>query len=1042
MTARALSLKRMAAAFAAATLPALVLVGPGASPASAATCTHTWIGGDGDWSVPANWDNGPDPDTIPGGGSVACIQAPGTYTVHVTARSGMNNMNISGAAELYLGGPSGTQTLSLASTFVDGQSAGATLFVGTAGSIGTNGRLLLSGNSGTTSGIDVCAVGFSNAGVIQVDGGGGGRSLRGQITNQTGGVVNINTDTQTPGVHSCGFNSVTNDGGAINIASGATYNAEEIFAQTAGTISVAGAMTGAGRFSVTGGSFSGNKPVLSSTNPLTVSGGAGSFVLHGSNNTDSSIGADIDLTVEGTATEDAALTHAAAGDTTTNAGAIHLTSTDAAHGASVYAYDGDADSFTNTGTIETLAGAGGFRTLGLGITNGPGGTIHIAADTDGACCSGSLRLTNAGGQMTIDASRTWTLSGSPFVQTSGTTTVNGSLVKPGGQTTVSGGTFTGNPVLLNGANAFSPLAGSGSFVMHDGSFGSDVGAGFTVTVEATATADSTVGWTGAANPATNRGTIRLTSTDNAHRSSLYSPDNAVFTGLTNLGTIDVLQGAGGTRTLGQGITNAAGGTLHIGHDTDSGCCNSALKLANAGNLTIDAGDTLSLGGSPFRQTAGTTTNNGSFVGAGNTEFTVSGGTLAGNPPVLTNHRVSPSGGTGTIVLHDSSTLDSGIGPNMTLLLEGTATANSIMNQSAGALGSTHAGTIRLTSTDPGHSAQFYSYDSNPGALLNAGLIDVVQGAGGGRTVGQAITNTATGTIHIGADTTSYFTRIAQGGTLTVDAGRTFTIAEPLTQTAGTMTVDGTFVTNQAVTIQGGTLRGAGTVQASEVDNAGGTVAPGTSPGHLAITGNYTQGAGGTLATEIAGTVAGTGHDRLAVTGTATLAGALAITTPGFTLSPGQAFQVLTAATRTGTFGTVTGGARYGVLYHPTDVTLAVTDADGDGVPDANDACPTVAAATATGCPDMLTPADTTAPETTITKAPKARTLKRKAKIKFSSNEAGVTFECKLDKGGYQACTAPFKKKLDPGKHTFLVRAIDAAGNIDPTPAKVRFKIIV
>jgi hypothetical protein len=335
-------------------------------------------------------------------------------------------------------------------------------------------------------------------------------------------------------------------------------------------------------------------------------------------------------------------------------------------------------------------------------------------------------------------------------------------------------------------------------------------------------------------------------------------------------------------------------------------------------------------------------------------------------------------------MHGSSTLDSGVGANMTVLLEGTATENSVMNQSAPAFGATNAGTIRLTSTDAGHSAQFYAADGNPGALVNTGLIDVVQGSGGGRTVGLAITNQATGTIHIGADTGSFFTRIAQGGTLTVDAGKTFTIAEPLTQTAGTMTVDGSFVTNQTVTVEGGTLRGAGTVQAPTVSNTGGTVAPGTSPGNLAITGNYTQGTGGTLATEIAGTTAGTGYDRLAVTGTATLDGTLAITTPGFTLSPGQTFQVLTAPTVTGTFATVTGGERYAVQYNPANVTLAVADADGDGVADATDGCPTVAAATADGCPTVTPPP----PDTSACDAAKEKLSKAKAKLKkLKANDA-------------------------------------------------------
>ena len=31
--------------------------------------------------------------------------------------------------------------------------------------------------------------------------------------------------------------------------------------------------------------------------------------------------------------------------------------------------------------------------------------------------------------------------------------------------------------------------------------------------------------------------------------------------------------------------------------------------------------------------------------------------------------------------------------------------------------------------------------------------------------------------------------------------------------------------------------------------------------------------------------------------------------------------------------------------------------------------------------------------------------------------------------------------LKPGKHKFKVRAIDAAGNIDPSPAKDKFKVV-
>ena len=73
--------------------------------------------------------------------------------------------------------------------------------------------------------------------------------------------------------------------------------------------------------------------------------------------------------------------------------------------------------------------------------------------------------------------------------------------------------------------------------------------------------------------------------------------------------------------------------------------------------------------------------------------------------------------------------------------------------------------------------------------------------------------------------------------------------------------------------------------------------------------------------------------------------------------------------------------------------------------------------------------DTTAPKTTITKEPKKKTSKRTATFKFKANEAGASFECKLDKKPFKPCHSPKKyKHLKPGRHTFRARATDGAGN--------------
>jgi lysophospholipase L1-like esterase len=93
-------------------------------------------------------------------------------------------------------------------------------------------------------------------------------------------------------------------------------------------------------------------------------------------------------------------------------------------------------------------------------------------------------------------------------------------------------------------------------------------------------------------------------------------------------------------------------------------------------------------------------------------------------------------------------------------------------------------------------------------------------------------------------------------------------------------------------------------------------------------------------------------------------------------------------------------------------------------------------------PQTPPPTDTAAPDTTITKAPDNKLDRDKAKYRFTSSETPSTYECKLDRNPFEACTSPRTlKHLEPGRHTFRIRATDAAGNVDQTPATDRFKVI-
>jgi hypothetical protein len=85
--------------------------------------------------------------------------------------------------------------------------------------------------------------------------------------------------------------------------------------------------------------------------------------------------------------------------------------------------------------------------------------------------------------------------------------------------------------------------------------------------------------------------------------------------------------------------------------------------------------------------------------------------------------------------------------------------------------------------------------------------------------------------------------------------------------------------------------------------------------------------------------------------------------------------------------------------------------------------------------DVASAPDTTPPDTSISSGPSGTTSSTSASFSFSSTESGSSFECKLDSGSFAGCTSPKSySTLAEGAHSFSVRATDAAGNLDPTPA--------
>lgn len=79
-------------------------------------------------------------------------------------------------------------------------------------------------------------------------------------------------------------------------------------------------------------------------------------------------------------------------------------------------------------------------------------------------------------------------------------------------------------------------------------------------------------------------------------------------------------------------------------------------------------------------------------------------------------------------------------------------------------------------------------------------------------------------------------------------------------------------------------------------------------------------------------------------------------------------------------------------------------------------------------------ADSDPPDTSILSGPETAIDESAPLFVFSSDDADASFECQIDGGGFAPCPARFDTPALPdGLHVLRVRAVDRAGNADPTP---------
>lgn len=543
----------------------------------------------------------------------------------------------------------------------------------------------------------------------------------------------------------------------------------------------------------------------------------------------------------------------------------------------------------NSGTISSevngqamIFAGGGSMDPGATMTTSPGALIDFFGGTfivNGGSMTGTGQLRVNGGTLQVDANVSTT---NAFVLSSGTLTGSGTFTVNGGQWT--GGTMTGTGSIVNGSPAVFDIAAPPTTQLQRDFL--------------------------------NQGTLNVTT-------DLTFIGTATLTnsGTMNLGAnLDIFCSSCSGRIHNTGSATSVSGSSHIN-----------VRFDNDGSAVTSASSTMAL------KAGGTHT--GDFTGAGDRQFggthtfgatsDVSGGSVLWLPGTFTLN--------GTFAITSFSFHD----PGSTVLFNTTSAATTetlIVNGDVGGTAALVVNGTGLSQWRGGTISGASPFTIGPNASLSIssfGLPIILDGRvltiNGSATLGADLTltngasivnnnvvgmNSTTG-VNSGAGSNTFVNdgTFSQMGPGTPPFGPAFTnnatvrlfagsvdFTGGYTQNAGSTDLDGGGMSSPLqITFNGGLLKGVGTITGS-VANNGATVAPGASPGLITVLGNYSQGTSGVLDIELGGTTAGSQYDRLAVSGSATLAGTVNVTLiNSFILSSGDVFDVVTYASRSGVF---------------------------------------------------------------------------------------------------------------------------------------------
>jgi fibronectin-binding autotransporter adhesin len=820
----------------------------------------------------------------------------GTLTSSGALSGGLNNAGqatvsgqligaVTNSGTLTLNGPmSGigafTQTAAGATTLTSNISFGSLAGAGSI-DLGTTGALAVGADNSSTSFAGAISGGTSSTvtkngtGTLSLT----GASTYNGLTFINSGVVNISN---AAALGSTTQGTLVFSGAELQIQGGLTIGAENL------SISGTGVAGGGALRNISGDN---SMASVISLNPATVRIGsdAGTLTLSGvilGNNAALSVAGDGNVTMSGAIGNITSLTREAGIGTLLLSGANTFTGPTFVNQGVLQVQGGQALSDTAGVTV----GAAGFLQLlssetvgsiaGAGLIRFTGVTLTAGGDNSSTAFTGALQGT--GGNLTKVGTGTLTLSG-----------VNSYT----GLTTISGGTLS-----LSGGAA---IADTGAV---------QVNAGATLNLASSETIGSLGG---AGGSFVTLGANSLTAGGNDGSTAFLGAISGTG-GLTKTGT--------GTLTLGgansyTGLTTISGGTLSL---------SGGAAIADTGAVLVNSGATLNLASS---ETIGSLSGlSGSFVTLGANTLTAGGD----NSTTSFGGVISGSGGlskvgTGGLIL---------AGDNSYTGYTGTTTiTGGIVQLGNGGTAGSIAGNIvdnGMLIVNRSNALTLAGNISGTGALVQAGtgtttLTGTNSYSGGtlvsaGRLVGNSASlqgniqdnaalefNQATNGIYAGRIQGSGTLDKSGAGLLELTGDNSLLLGATNVR-AGELRVTGLLSRSAATVLSGATLSGIGTVGGLTVQS-GGTVSPGAGGlGALGVAGNVQLLTGATYAVQLQ---APSGADMILATGTAQVAGTLALSNLGGTYAFNSSYLILQATGgRTGTFDTVNGLTAFGILYRP------------------------------------------------------------------------------------------------------------------------------